>query len=434
MNANAASGGVRITGLTHDGRGVARGPGKALFVPGALPGETVSLGRRYRHRRYDEAELAQILTPAPERVAPECPHFGVCGGCRLQHMAPQAQREAKERQLAETLERIGRVRPGEWWPTLEGPDYGYRRCARFGVRFVEKKGRLLVGFRETNGRYVTDARVCPAMVAVGVDLPAQLAALIDDLTARRSIPQVEFAAGDNDAALVFRVLEPLESTDAERLISFGRRHGFAVWVQTGGPDSLRLLYGSPLLAYALPEFDVTLHCLPTDFMQINAAVNRQLVAVAVERMRLDGTQRVLELFSGIGNFSLALARKAREVVAVEGNAKLVRRAVANARANGMANVRHHQADLSKPGEAADWQTGPCDAVLLDPPRSGARELLPLLIRLAPARIFYVSCHPATLARDAAALVEAGWRLRGAGTADMFPQTAHVEALALFERG
>lgn len=424
---------VEVSGLTHDGRGVTRSDGKAVFVRGALPGEKVRLGRRWRHRRHDEAELAQIVTPSNDRVEPPCPHFGVCGGCSLQHMAPEAQLAAKERRLVETLGRLGHVRPEEIWPALKGPAYDYRRRARFGVRFVEKKGRLLVGFRETNGRYITDARECPAMVPIARNLPEQLAELIVGLKINRSIPQVEFAAGDDGAALLFRVLEHPDGEDEQRLIDFGCEHDFSIWLQPGAADSVRLLHGAAFLTYALPEFDVSLHCLPTDFMQINAEVNRKLVSAAVERLALRGDERVLELFSGLGNFSLALARRAREVVAVEGNPVLVRRAKDNAEVNGFDNVRPVAADLSAPSGSVAWAQGDFGAVLLDPPRSGARELIPLLARLAPSRIVYVSCDPATLARDAALLAERGWRCAGAGVADMFAQTAHVESIALFRR-
>lgn len=420
---------VEIERLSHDGRGVARADGKTVFVAGALPGERVRLGPRHRHRHFDEAELQEIVEPSALRVAPRCDHFGVCGGCDLQHLAPPRQLALKQELLLENLRRLGGLVPDAVLPAIPGPAYGYRRRARFGVRYVPAKGRALVGFRELNGRRITDACSCPALVAPWEDLPQALAGLITGLGSRTRLPQIEFAAGDDAAALVFRVLGEAERADIARLVAFGREHGLGIWIQTGGNDSLRLLHGAPLLEYALPEFAVRLQFLPTDFVQVNAAVNRALVAAAVDCLELERGDRVLELFSGIGNFSLALARRAGAVVSVEGDGALVRRARANAAANGLANIDARSADLAVAPVRGFAES--CEAVLLDPPRSGAAALVPALARAAPARILYVSCHSATLARDAAALVGAGFRLRAVGVADMFPQTAHAEALALF---
>ncbi len=433
MNTAAAAATVRIERLSHEGRGVAHRAGKTVFVAGALPGETVLLGREFRHRRFDEADLAEVLTPAPERVVPECPHFGICGGCALQHLNASAQLAMKQASLLDNLERLAGLKPQTVWAPLEGPPYGYRRRARLGMRYVRAKDRVVVGFREANGRYVTDSRVCPILVSPGDKLPAVLAELIGGLDAAHELPQVEFAAGDVAAALVFRVLGELTTADARRLIAFGREHDLAIWVQTGGPDTLCLLNGAPLLGYGLPDFDVMLHFLPTDFVQVNGPVNRALVAAAITRLAIAPGERVLELYAGIGNFSLALARRAGKVTTVEGAETLVRRARANAAANGESNIEFHCADLETPAADASWLAGPCDAVLLDPPRSGALALVPQLVRLAPRRILYVSCHPATLARDARALTENGYRLEAAGVVDMFPQTAHAEAMALFTR-
>lgn len=434
MSTAAAAAPVRIERLSHDGRGVARSAGKTVFVAGALPGETVRVRGLRRRRRYDEALVAEILAPAPERVAPECPHFGECGGCVLQHYSPPAQLAAKQESLLANLERLARLRPQRLFAPIAGPAYRYRRRARLAVRDVPAKGRVLVGFHEIGGRFVADTRVCPILATPIAALPERLARLVETLGVRTRVPQIEFAAGDADAALVFRTLSEPDARDVGRLAAFGREHGFAIWLQPGGPESLRLVYGAPLLGYTLPRFGVTLHFLPTDFVQVNAAVNRALVAAAVDALALAGDERVLELYAGIGNFSLALARRAREVVAVEGDVALVRRARTNAAANGIDNFTAHVADLSAPDPAAAWLAGPCDALLLDPPRSGARELMPHLARLAPQRIVYVSCHPATLARDGAEFVARGYRLAAAGVADMFPQTAHAEAIALFERG
>lgn len=424
---------VRIESLSQDGRGVARRDGKVVFVRGALKGERVTLGRVRTRRSYDEAAVAAILEPAAERVAPRCQHFGVCGGCTLQHLDPEAQLAAKEGALVDVLERIGGLSPRRLFPRLRGSRYGYRRKARLGAKYVAAKGHVLVGFHEAGGRYVTDARECPVLDWSGPPLPELLSGLIGGLELAARCPQVEFAAGESGAAFVFRLLDAPPTRDVERLIAFGRRHDSAIWIQRGGPDSLLLLYGPALLNYALPEFDLTLHFLPTDFVQVNAEVNRTLVGAAVDRLGMSADARVLELYSGIGNFSLALARHAAEVVSVEGAAELVRRARANARANGIGNVCHHVGDLSVPPSGAPWLRGRYEAVVLDPPRSGARAVIPELRGLGVERILYVSCHPATLARDAAELDAAGFSLDAAGVADMFPHTAHAEAMALFTR-
>lgn len=424
---------VRIGSLSQDGRGVARRDGKVVFVRGALAGERVTLGRVRRRRSYDEAAATQILEAAPERNEPRCAHFGLCGGCTLQHLKPEAQLAAKEQSLLEVLDRVGGVTPGRLFPRLRGPHYRYRRKARLGVKFVPAKDRVLVGFHEAGGRYVTDAWDCPVLAWTGPPLPELLSDLIGGLELATRCPQVEFATGDSGAAFVFRLLDAPSAADVERLIAFGQRWDCAMWIQTRGPESLLLLYGPALLNYALPEFGVTLHFLPTDFVQVNAVVNRSLVHAAVDRLALSGDARVLELYSGIGNFTLALARNVSELVSVEGAADLVRRARANARANGIGNIRHHVADLSMAPAGVPWLQGRYEAVVLDPPRSGARAVIPALRMAGAERVLYVSCHPATLARDAAELDVAGFALEAAGVADMFPHTAHAEAMAMFVR-
>lgn len=424
---------VRVESLSQEGRGVARRDGKVVFVRGALAGERVRLERLRKRRSYDEAVAGEILEASDLRVEPACAHFGVCGGCTLQHLDPGEQLAVKEQALLEVLQRVGGVKPAELFPRITGPHYGYRRKARLGAKFVAPKGRVLVGFHEAGGRYVTDARECPVLDWRGAPLPQLLAELIGSLEQSTQCPQVEFAAGESSTAFVFRLLQQPSRSDVARLIDFGREQDCAVWIQTGGPDSLSLLYGPALLNYSLPAFDVTLHFLPTDFVQVNAAVNRTLVSAAIRRLDLDPGSRVLELYSGIGNFSLALARSAGEVVSVEGAPDLVQRARANARANGITNVNHHVSDLAEPPGSAAWLQGRYEAVVLDPPRSGARAVIPELRRVGTQKILYVSCHPATLARDAADLEAAGFALQAAGVADMFPHTAHAEAMALFVR-
>ncbi len=424
---------VHIDSLAQDGRGVARYDGKVVFVRGALAGETVVLDRIRHRRHYAESGTERIIEAAASRVEPRCAHFGVCGGCALQHLARTEQLAVKEQALVDALERVGGVRPARLFDRITGPSWGYRRKARVSVKYVSQKERVVVGFHETGGRYVTDSSECPILDWPGGNLPALLSGLIASLRLRMQCPQVEFAAGDSGAALVFRLLVEPDACDVERLIVFGREHDCAIWIQTGGPITLRLLYGAALLNYALPASDLTLHFLPTDFVQVNATVNRAMVAASIDRLAPSSTARVLELYSGIGNFSLAFARCVREVVSVEGAPVLVQRARANARANGIANVTHHVADLSTVPAGARWLQGRYDAVLLDPPRSGARAVIPELHHLGTERILYISCHPATLARDAADLDAAGFALDAAGVVDMFPHTAHAEVMALFVR-
>lgn len=424
---------VCIESLAQDGRGVARREGKVVFVRGALAGERIELDRVRHRRHYDEAAVGRIIEASAARVEPRCAHFGICGGCALQHLALPEQLAIKEQALVDALERVGGVRPRRLFARIAGPAWGYRRRARLGAKYVHPKERVLVGFHEAAGRFVTDAGECRVLAWPGDDLPARLSALIGSLDLYARCPQVEFAAGESGAAFVFRLLGEPGGEDVRRLIDFAREHDSAVWIQTGGPASLRLLHGPALLNYALPGFDVTLHFLPTDFVQVNAAVNRALVAAAVERLAPGADSRMLELYSGIGNFSLPFARRVKEVVSVEGAPVLVQRARANARANAIGNVTHYTADLSEPPAGAAWLQGRYDAVLLDPPRSGARPVIPELRRVGAERILYVSCHPATLARDAAELDAAGFALEAAGVADMFPHTAHAEAMALFVR-
>ncbi len=430
---------ARIESLSHDGRGVAHLDGKAVFIDGALPGERVEFVYTWRRRSHDEGRVVRVLEASPERVEPRCPHAGLCGGCSLQHMAPDAQIEAKQQTLLENFERLGRVVPERVIPPLQGPVWGYRRKARLGVRHVPKKGRVLVGFREKRDRRIADLSRCEVLdPAVGERIEA-LSALIGELSIIDAVPQIEVAVGDEDAALVFRVLAPPSEADRERLAAFGRETGLRILLQPGGPETVAPLWPEtgPELTYRLPEAgDLAFRFLPTDFTQVNAAVNRAMVQQALSLLELESNARVLDLFCGLGNFTLPIARRAREVVGVEGEAGLVERARANAAHNGIDNVTFHVANLMDETvlEQAPWLRESFDRVLLDPPRSGAKEIVPRLGGLGAERILYVSCHPATLARDAGILVhELGYRLEAAGVMDMFPHTAHVESMALFVR-
>ena len=445
---------VDIVDLTHDGRGVARWAeghpqaSKAVFVSGALPGERVSVQQTARSKNFDEAKTLEVLIASPDRVTPRCPHFGVCSGCVLQHMAEAEQIKAKQRLLLDNLQRIGRVVPQQVLPPLMGDAWGYRRKGRFSVRRVAKKDKTLVGFREVDPRFVADIRECHTVVpSIGFKVDA-LSALVDSMDARGDIPQIEFIAGDasgdsSGIALVFRHLQPLGDADRAKLLAFEQVHGFSILLQPGGLDTVHPLSGEvPQLSFRLPQWDLELQFRPLDFIQVNAKLNEAMIARALELLDVQPGERVLDLFCGIGNFTLPLARvvgDAGTVVGVEGDAGLVQRARANAERNGLSNVSFHAADLSKDLAGAPWlrhasQEQGFDKLLLDPARAGALEVLKQFPLKGLKRIVYVSCHPGSLARDADYLVnEAGWTLRAAGVMDMFPHTAHVESIAVFEQ-
>lgn len=427
---------IQILDLSHDGRGVARREdGKAVFVAGALPGETVLAEPTARSRRFDEARTLEVLTASPERVPPRCPHFGTCGGCVLQHLAEDRQIVAKERVLLENLERIGKVAPGRVLEPLTADSWGYRRKGRFSVRRVNRKDKTLVGFREQDPRFVADLGQCHTVIPqIGMKIQA-LAALVDGLQAREQIPQIEFIAGDDAIALTVRHLAPLDEADRAALAAFGREHGFSIFLQPKGPDSVHPLGGqAPALSFRLPQWEVELAFEPLDFIQVNAGLNQKMIARALELLDAQAGERVLDLFCGLGNFTLPLARTVAEVVGVEGDAGLVARARANAQRNGLGNAQFFAADLTTDQRGTPWMRAGFDKLLLDPPRSGADEVLKQLPLQGIDRIVYVSCHPGSLARDAGFLVhERGYRLVAAGVMDMFPHTAHVESIALFER-
>jgi 23S rRNA (uracil1939-C5)-methyltransferase len=421
-----------VVDLTHDGVGVADLDGRRVFVADALPGERVEIALRKRRRKLQEADLLRVLTPSPERTTPGCEYFGRCGGCALQHLAHPAQVSFKQRVVAEALKRIARVEPEEWLPAAVGPPWHYRRRARLGVKYVAGKGRVLVGFRERAGPYITDMRRCPVLVPPLDGLLGELADLIERSGLKERLPQIEAAVADDVTALVLRVLDTPSADDEALFMEFGARHGIDLYWQPGGPGTIAPLGAVRPLRYRLEPFGLTLEFLPTDFMQVNAAINAELVATAVRLAAVERTDRVLDLYCGLGNFSLPLAERCSELLGVEGEAGLVARAVRNAAANGIGNARFVTADLAAAGYG--FYREAWDVVLLDPPRTGAEAPVAELDKSGARRIVYVSCHPATLARDAQVLVERhGYRLRTARVFDMFPHTHHIESLALFER-
>jgi len=427
-----------ITDLSHDGRGVARRDGeggKVTFISGALPGEVVVAEPTARSRHFDEARTLEVLQASPERVAPRCPHFGVCAGCVLQHLEEGQQIVAKQRVLMDNLERIGHVSPETVLPPLVGQNWGYRRKGRFSVRRVEKKDKTLVGFRELDPRFVADLSVCYTVIPQIGEKVTALAALVESLDGKRDIPQIEFIAGDDAIALTVRHLQPLSEGDRAALVAFAQANGFAIFLQPGGIDSVHPLWPEQVpLSFRLPRWDIELAFRPLDFIQVNASLNEKMIDHALTLLDARPEDRVLDLFCGLGNFTLPLARGVREVVGVEGDAGLVARAKENAQRNGLENAHFHAADLTQDQRQAPWMRQGFDKLLLDPPRSGAIDVLRQLPLKKFERIVYVSCHPGSLARDAGYLVnEQGFRLKAAGAMDMFPHTAHVESIALFER-
>jgi 23S rRNA (uracil1939-C5)-methyltransferase len=437
--ANAALETGVVADLTHEAEGVVRGgeaSGKTAFVAGALPGERVSFRRTSFHKSHDEATLVEVLEASPQRVTPRCAHFGVCGGCALQHLDPMAQLAAKQSELANNLERIGNVTPETWLPPLLGPVWGYRRRARLSSRYVTKKGRSLVGFREKQGKYVADVTRCEVLAEPVASLVGKLGQMLTGMQRRESIPQIEVSLSDGERVLVIRVLDPLPEPDLDALRDFERDHGLRILLQPGGLDTIAPLTPGPVdLHYRLDEFDLRLDFGATDFVQVNAAINARMVARAIELLEVGPGDRVLDLYCGLGNFTLPLARRAGAVVGVEGEAGLIERARANARRNGIENATFHVADLSvEPEKAIPWLRGGYDKVLLDPPRVGAREVLSAVAHLAPHRVVYISCHTGSLARDLGVLTQThGFRLLAAGVLDMFPHTTHVESVAVLER-
>lgn len=432
---------AHITDLGHDGRGVARVDGKTVFVSGALLGEQVMARLRKRHRHFDEAEVVELITRSPHRVEPRCRHFAECSGCSLQHLDAPSQIATKQRVLAENFERIGKVTPDAWLPPLSGEPWGYRRKGRLSVRNVMKKGRVLVGFREEqNPRFVAEIQQCEVMhPSLGPKI-GLLADLLSTMDAVDTIPQIEFAGGDDLMALVFRHMQPLSERDLAALTAFGQQHALAIYLQPGGASSVHPLWPEqPRLAFRIASGDagvddVELEFQPLDFIQVNADMNQRMMARTLELLDLQPGDRVLDLFCGLGNFTLPIARRVDEVVGVEGEHGLVERAAQNARHNGIGNAQFQVANLFEDQRGADWARQPWDKLLLDPPRAGADKVLEYLPHKQTRRIVYVSCHPASLARDAGTLVnQHGFKLSSAGVMDMFPHTAHVESIALFER-
>jgi len=431
---------VVIESLDREGRGVARFEGKAIFIEGGLAGETVSYASYRRKPSYELATATAIYEPSAERELPRCPHFGVCGGCSMQHLEARAQVAAKQRVLEDSLWHIGKLRPETMLRAVYGLSWGYRHRARLSVRLVPKKGGVLVGFHERKSSFIADMTSCEVLPRPISDLLLPLRSLIAGLSNPTRLPQIELAVGEAVTVLVLRILDPLSADDEDALRAFAAQHGVQLWLQRAGPDTAEPFFppDAPPLFYSLPEFGVQIHFRPTDFTQVNHAVNRILVRRALALLDPRPGERIADLFCGLGNFSLPIASRGAEVLGVEGSAVLVRRAEANARANGLAaRARFETVNLFEAPNCAAIvgnDGGGFDKLLIDPPRDGAVEVVKALGEGGPRRIVYVSCDPATLARDAEVLVHVkGYRLAAAGVINMFPHTSHVESMALFEK-
>ncbi len=422
-----------IDGLTHDGRGVGRVEGKAVFVSGALVGERVTAVQTARNRHFEEAKLVSVINASADRVEPRCPHFGTCSGCVLQHLSNEKQIAAKQTTLIDNLQRIGHVTPEEILPVLTADAWGYRRKGRFSVRYVEKKGSVLVGFREHDPRFVAQLQQCETIVPELSTLITPMSELINSLQNRQEITQIEFVSGDGPIALVLRHHQAFEAVDIERLKVFEQSHNVQLYLQAGNIHTVLSLSENPQpLSFSLAS-GIHFQFKPLDFIQVNAKLNEVMIEKALQLLQPSTTDVVLDLFCGLGNFTLPLAKWVSEAVGIEGDQGLVERAKQNAARNNISNAHFFAADLTQDISAQLWKTPRFNKILLDPPRAGALEVLKQLNLKGVQRIVYVSCHPASLARDAGYLVhERGYRLVKAGAMDMFPQTAHVESIAVFE--
>ena len=429
---------AHIESLDHEGRGVAHVDGKAVFVEGALPGETVEYASYRRKPSYEKAHALSVLNASSQRIEPACPHFGTCGGCSMQHLNLAGQAAAKQRVLEDALWHIAKLRPGQVFPPIAGSGWGYRLRARLSVRYVASKGGALVGFREKHSSYVAVMDSCAVLPPHVSALMDPLKILVESLSQPDRVPQIEVAVGGSRTVLLLRHLEPLTPDDLERLRGFADAHGIIWYLQAKGPETVMVFYPDDprLLSYELPDFALELLFHPTEFTQVNIGVNRMLVRRAMALLKPQAGERIADLFCGLGNFTLPIARLGAHVVGVEGSSGLVQRARENAAHNGLADLCEFAvANLFEATEESFAALGAFDKLLIDPPREGAMVLVKALpAEGGPRRIVYVSCSPATLARDAAVLVhEKGYRLCGAGIANMFPHTSHLESIALFER-
>lgn len=427
---------AEIESLDQEGRGVAHVDGKAIFIEGALIGELVSYASYHKKSSYEQARVIEILKSSTFRTQPKCPHFGVCGGCAMQHLEFSAQVAAKQRVLEDALWHIGKLKPQTMLPPIVGMPWGYRHKARLRARFVKAKNRVLVGFNERRSSFVADLKSCAILPPHISALIVPLQELVAALSIAEQMPQIEMAVGEASSVLVFRILAPIDERDEVLLRDFADLHGVQIWLQSKGPDTAQPFHplNMPSLSYSLPEYALTYPFKPTEFTQVNPDINRMLVRRAMSLLAPQPHERIADMFCGLGNFTLPIARSGAQVLGMEGSAALVARARQSAELNGL-KVDFREADLFDVSEDTLLQLGKFDKWLIDPPRDGALELVKAIsAKIAPNRIVYISCNPATLARDAAVLVNVqGYVLRAAGAVNMFPHTAHVESIAVFDQ-
>lgn len=427
---------VTIESLAHDGRGVTHVDGKVVFIDEALPGEEVEFIYTDSRKDYAEGKVVNLISQADARAEPQCEHFGRCGGCSFQHVKDALQIGMKQGLLEEQFSRIGKIEIPQIWEPLTGPHWGYRRKARMGVKYVAKKGRVLVGFRERRNPFLAEIESCKVMHPLVGEKLMDLSHMIGELSIKDKIPQIEVALGDEDCVLAFRVLEPPSVEDKEIMRAFGHQHNISICLQSKGPDTIVPIEGETevIPSYTLPDQGITFNFKPAMFTQVNYEINKKMITRVIEALDLNENDNVLDLFCGLGNFTLPMATKAGHVVGVEGDLPLVNHARENAKLNNLSNVDFHVADLTKDVSGQAWSKQKFNKIMLDPSRAGASEVLHNLKHWQPDLIMYVSCNPSTLARDAGILVnELGYKLVKAGVMDMFPQTGHVESIALFKK-
>jgi len=432
---------ISIESMAHDGRGVGRGEdGKVVFVDYALPGERVKFVPVMNRKSYLFGSTIEVLEPSEHRIEPKCAVFGECGGCDLQHLDEKIQIQYKQQHLLENFKKIGNVQAQELLPPMTGPHWGYRRRARLGAKFVPKKGGMIVGFRERNTSYIQPTDKCEVLYPEVSAMFPDLRETLEKTSCNDKIPQVEISVADNAVVMIVRHLEAFIQSDLDLLTEFAKRNKVQMFLQPGNLKSVHPLYPEKpdALFYEFKEFDIRIEFLPTDFIQVNGGINDQLVSKAIELLDIQPDDKVLDLFCGVGNFTLPLARKSKYVIGVEGDQALVNRAIHNKELNKLDNVDFHFGDLFKEDMTSsshgDWLEQKFDKILLDPPRSGAAEMIKRVPEFGASKVVYVSCGPATLARDAGVMVnEHGYKLTHVGVIDMFPHTAHVESIAVFEK-